>query len=61
MQVAKFTEEWLMDVAAEIRENGTAFPPMIHFLPGRCALAVRQDSCGAVCWLAHGVLIGQIL
>jgi len=33
-EVAKFTEEWLGELAGEIREHGTDFIPMVHLLPG---------------------------
>lgn len=35
LQVASFTEEYLAIMASEIREFGTDFIPMVHFLPGR--------------------------
>ena len=34
MQVAAFTQDMLLEVALQIKENGTSFAPMIHFLPG---------------------------
>eukprot|EP00798_Chlamydomonas_sp_ICE-L_P030778 gene30778-35817_t len=33
-KVATFCSEYLQEVALELRDNGTTFTPMVHFLPG---------------------------